>query len=372
MNQIYKDNQEITIFFNKAQYKIAQLAGIEASEQEDELVEDLLLELSNFLESLDSPYCYFTITDCLRYIHYFNRRAKLSEIPFIQITDYYVNINFGSNSPELGDLTSIIWELLRKFPHNSLAQIQGGKDGERYHISKQMYDWVMCQMSKTPCPGIINPVVFLNLRSTGIKWPSGYYELGTIVNSNILQGGYELNSGKSVLTTTYKKDGIVITGTKVIKPSSPIVQPYTDTSSLSKDTSYSFEVEFEYGGVVTDTKYIKFLAPMFFGILRRNNITNQTVETLTKDVREGGNIDLTFNLPEGNTLVTDGTDYTPVVEFPASFGIPKSVSVGDYDFIDDWVFTKTTGKLANGQSTPVIRGVFTSTFEGQTTFNFKF
>jgi hypothetical protein len=36
--------------------------------------------------------------------------------------------------------------------HNSLGGLQGGSTDERYHVTREMYDWIIEQMGDTPTP----------------------------------------------------------------------------------------------------------------------------------------------------------------------------------------------------------------------------
>lgn len=365
----YLNNAEIVTFLNKAQNKIAQLGVIVADEDIDVFQSTLLLDLSDFLESLDSSFNQWSELDIIRYIHFWNKRADLNNIPYILITNYKVSIVGGQGGPT-GDIEAIVRSILSTYTHNSFAGIQGGIPSERYHVSKAMYDWIECQQAKSPCPDVIAPTVSLSKTSNGITWPSGFYELGTAVTLSTLQGSIALNSGKTINAYRYSRNGTQLA--EVLLPGSTPVSPFSDRTSISVDTSYTFEATFAAGGTKSDTKYINFKQPMYSGVLKRSLATAANALSLTKNVRNKEYFELGFNLPVNNTLLTGGNELTPVVFIPFSFGTPSSIKVLEYEFKTDWTFTQFAMPLADGSSQPGLLGVYNKTFEGATTFKFSF
>lgn len=367
----YQNNGEILTFFNKAQSKIAELGNLMAKEQEDDYHLQMLLGLSNFLESLDSPYNGWSETDIIRYIHYWNKRADLNNIPYIQITNYVVNINNGGNSGSVGNIEALVRQILSTYSHNQFAGIQGGNSTEKYHLTKAEHDWIQCQLIKSPCPDIIQPTISLTKTSNGVQWSSGFYELGTVVNVTTLQGLFNLNSATLINYYTYKRGNLELD--TVLNPN-PIMGfvPYIDRTSITRDTTYSVEAEFVVGGIKSDSKSILFKQPMYYGRLKKNLATATTALTLVKDVRAKGYMELVFTMPPNNTLITDDSFFTPVVFFSYDWGIPLSVKVLDFEFITDWTFTKETMVLANGTTADGYLGKYNKNFEGTTTFKFSF
>jgi hypothetical protein len=366
----YANNEEIVIFFRKAQHKIAQLGKLVADEKESDSARQLLLDLSNFLESLDSPYMTWEEKDIIRFIHFWNRKAGLINIPFIQFTDYKVFINQPGTGTDIPDISGLIDEALRRFPHNNLARLQGGSTGEFYHLSKAEYDWVRCQMGQTPCPTFSPPSVSLTITPNIIPFPSGYYELGTAVTLVTLQGGILLNGGGKTKSYFYRKQGVEIPETRVLNREQ--VNPFVDRSSIKVDTTYTFEATFEIGDPKSDSKSIFFRQPMYYGVLTRSNITPDNAIKQSKDVRDKGYMELTFVLPEGNTTLPVGQDKTCLVFFPASWGIPSSIKVLDFEFKTDWEFTPHKMKLADNSLVDGTLGVFKNQSEGPVTFKFSF
>ena len=366
----YSNNTQIVEFINKAQNKIAQLGAILADEPLNNRSEALLLDLSDFLESLDSIYNNWSELDIIRYIHFWNKRADLNNIPYVQITAYNVSIVLGTGGGSMGDLEASIRDILSRFPHNNLQNLQGGTSRERYHLTKAMYDWVVCQQNKTPCPEVIAPTVTLTKNSNGIIWPSGFYEMGSQVSVSSLQGAINLNSGINISYYRYLRNRIELG--KVLAPGTNPISSITDRTTVTQDTSYTFEAEFENGGVKSDVKQISFRQPMYSGILMRNTVSAQTAITLTKNVIERQYMEILFSLPEGNTSVAIGQDFTPIIFIPFSFGIPSSIKVLEYEFKTDWSFTQEIMTLVDGTTQQGYLGVYNKTFEGDTTFKFTF
>lgn len=372
MALVYGDNANVITFVNRAQNKIAELGELIATELEDEYHLQMAIELSDFLESLYSKYNTWTLVQVLRYIDFWNTRANLNNKPFIQITNYQVNINSGQ--PSSFDINTAVFQALLTFPHNSLFALQGGIEGERYHLTKTQRAWLICQMAKTPCPDIIQPAVGLSIVTDGLLWISGYYELGTTITNTTLYGSFQLNSGRSILSYNYLRNAVILSNTITPNILDP-VPSYNDTTPISSDLTFEFTANFELGGVKSQVAQIRFKQPMFYGTKQRSLALATNPYQFTKDVRNVGSMNLQFILPVGNSLLNGGNEITPVVVFPRIWGNPTSVKVGVYDFITDWTFTNSTMLATDGITTfDIIKGVFTpvDAVEGTVEFNFNF
>jgi hypothetical protein len=377
MKEIYKNNAEIVKFLNRAQSKIADLSTLLVERGMDECDSlYLLLELSDFIESLDSCYCDWTEDHILAYIHEYNHRANLNGIPYINFTSFTTVVLIGNNGSinlpittgDIVDFIPAVNDILSKFPHNNLALIQGGTPTERYHLSKKMYDYL---------DALVNPkvasTVRLRLSTSMVSWPSGYFELGTSISSIELIGSIEYNSYKQATYFEYKQNGVVVSS-RVNNPK-PLQQPnrVTATGPITKDKVYSFSALFD-DGLKEDLQYIRFRQPMYYGTIKKNtplaNITSKLIQG-TKDVRDKGEFNLNFNVPVGNTLINNDTYLCPYVFIPASWGKFTSAINASFDFSTDWIATPVTMPLLDGASENGLFIIYPTQIEGVATFKFN-
>ena len=374
MNIIYNNNQTILTFLNKAQNKIADLASLiveEGGEVTDNLL--LLLELSDFIECLDSIYCDWTEEDIIRWIQEYNYRADLNAIPYLNITGFTTIIENSSEMPgiittsQISDYITETTKLIKNTSHNTLSTIQGGTENERYHITKQMYDYILNMITPFK-PNSVS--IALGISNT--LWPSGYYELGDVINTVNLQGSIIYNTNKKAVRYYYTKNNATLVGGVNTNPDANS-QPnaYTDSAVISQDTFYSFVAEFSDGNY-NNTKYIKFRVPMYYGIIGRDKMNNITLlQSGTKDVRDKGSMQLTFNLPVGNTLADYSRCITPYLFIPFSWGKFTNAFNSIFDFADDWKATNLNITLKDGSTSAGLLLTYNTQIEGVTTFNFN-
>lgn len=379
---VYLNNNLVTTFVNKAQNKIADLSTLLVQRGGNlPAALHLLLELSDFIECLDDPYNTWTLVDVLNWIDVYNHRANLNAISFLLMTGIEVNLITGGGSLSLpitsndvSDFDIAVNRVVRGFPHNSLNSIQpnlglpGYVATERYHINRTMYD----KLYDFTYP-FTAPVIGLTLTPFTASNTFGYYELGTVLASAALQGSITLNSGRSVLYYRYKKNGVYSTAAVNAPVLTNPITVYTDTN-ISANTIYTFETSFEVGGILTTTKNIGFRQAMFFGIRDRATAAQTTgIVDYTKVIRDAGNMNLSFTLAAGNTLLPDSQQIVPVAIFPASWGLPTSIKVGVYEFITDWIFTAGTIISPNGVDIYNVNvGTFKNAIEGNVKFNISF
>lgn len=373
---IYSDNEEVQIFYNKVQNKIAELGYLIADEQEDEWNFRLLLDLCDILESFDSPYNTWTLVDTLRIIHLWNKRADLNNTPYLQISGYTTYINVGNGQVDLtyleATVQSLALQILNNSQHNNLQGIQGGTGLERYHLTQAQLDWLDCQMAKTPCPSFIAPTVGLSRSSNGSLSPFGFYELGSEITATTLQGSMVLNSGGVINYMTYYKNGVEYSGARVT-PGSTTVAPLIDNSSITTDTTYRFDAEFATGGLKSASLGIQFKPPILYGLIEAGSY-NDIAEIMqgTKIVRNPGSMTLTFNIPAGNTAITDGTHLIPYLFIPTSWPQLTSAMQGTFDFKNDFALFGKYIELLDGSTIPGYYYAFQNQIEGPNTFTFNF
>ena len=105
----YINQTEINSFINKAQQKIA-LLGVDiaiATENDVPYVAELALsdELIDLIDSLIDPWLDWDEKDIIRYIHFYNNKAKINDIPFSDIPKLRMKVVFPETSEPAGDVT---------------------------------------------------------------------------------------------------------------------------------------------------------------------------------------------------------------------------------------------------------------------------
>lgn len=372
MNPIYANNQEVTTFITKAQNKIADLATLLVERAADiSPLNILALELIDFIENLDNPLTTWELEDVLRWIHEYNYRANLGELAYLNIYGYNTTLIqniVGTNtitSSNITDFELAVLDLFRKFQHNQLNGLQGGTLTERYHLDKKGYDYVNAQANPTTAS-----TVALNLTTNGVQWPSGYYELGTSIGVVNLAGSITYGTDKKANYFEYKR-GSTVLGTRTTNPASNS-QPnaISDTSGITTSTIYTFNASFP-DGLKIASQEVNFRQPMYYGIVNIENYQTNDLMLGTKDVRDRGEMTLSFNLPAGNTTVPEGTHKVPFLFIPDSWGKFKSAISSTFEFVNDWREFGRDMTLADGSIVPGRLIIYPTQIEGLNTFKFS-
>ena len=105
----YINQIEINNFINKAQQKIALLGSAIATATEDDLNYDdelaLSDELSSLINSLIDPWIDWEEKDIMRYIHFYNNKAKITDIPYSDIPKLRMQVVWPQVIGGNGDVT---------------------------------------------------------------------------------------------------------------------------------------------------------------------------------------------------------------------------------------------------------------------------
>ena len=363
----YTNNPDITLFLNRAQNKIADLASL-LVERGGDLPLDLilLLELSDFIESLDNKYNEWTEVDIIRWIHVFNVRANLNSIPFLLMTGFELNIIGGGagfglpiTTADVSDFVPASIGLMTKFPHNNLALIQGGTLTERYHLTLAELNFLKGLMNV-----FIAPTVGLQLSALpDLVWQ----EKGTTVLYVNLLGSYAVNSGKSVLRYRYKRINRTPTDLLIETPGA-IVVPYVHREPVKVNTVFRFEADFEDGGTKSADQTIKFIAPMWYGILSKGKLASE-IQTLTKVVEGPINPrNFMYNLPSNNTTLPVTQAQVPYLLVSKSRGTLTRFEVETFDTLPDWKITTAYATLQDGTQEECWLCEFKNVVSGSYTF----
>lgn len=92
--------REIQDFIPKAQYKIGQLGEELVDSDGDKKCLDLLLRLSDFLETLANPYLNVPQDELLKIVHHLSDQAGFDELPILAIPGFdttVITYVFGSD-----------------------------------------------------------------------------------------------------------------------------------------------------------------------------------------------------------------------------------------------------------------------------------
>ena len=358
----YTNNEEILVFLNKAQHKIADYSTYIVKVGEDDEILYKLIELSDFIESIDSIFCYYSEKDILRWIHMMNQRHNLNAIPFLQIVGYQTNIISGGSSLilpisvyDLLDYKVETIKLIQGTEHNSLSGLQGGDSTHRYHLTQVEYQFLQQLMNP-----FVKPVVSLTLRPSTIEW----YERGIPVKGLTLIGDYN--------TITNPASG---SRYKIISPNSKTLmevtgnnkREYKVTESITQDTIFRFEVDFTDDSKGSDDKSVRFTYPIWSGLYKKG--TNATtVQQGTKIVKEPSNSEtFNFNIPTTNT----STSY-PVVPYilvsKAKGDIKSFIVESIFDTKLDWILNEVLITLSDNSQVAYYLCEFKNVVAGSYTF----
>lgn len=372
MNSIYSNNQEVLDFITKAQNKIADLATLLVERGGDITPLDILaLELIDFIEVLDNPLTTYTLDEVLRWIEEYSYRANLGEIAYLNIYGYNTtliqNIVGASEivSSSITDFEPEVTRIVKKVNHNILPGLQGGNRLERYHLTKEMYDYLA---------NLINPqesaTVSLDLSTTGVSYPGNFYELGVSIPAVNLLGHINYGSQTTANYIEYLKNSQLL-GTRNSSPTINLQpNPISDTTGIKVDTTYSFNASFN-DGLKTSTKTVSFRQPMYYGVINLADYTNANLLVQgTKLVRDRGEMTLSFTLPAGNTLI-DENYLVPYLFIPNSWGMITSAFNGMFDFRPDFHDFGRDMPLADGSVADGRIIIDTTRLEGVVTFKFN-
>ncbi|MGB0948386.1 MAG: hypothetical protein ACPGUG_16335 [Pseudoalteromonas marina] len=105
----YINQIEINNFINKAQQKIALLGSDIATHTENDTSYDdelaLSDELNSLINSLIDPWLDWDEKDIMRYIHFYNNKAKITDIPFSAIPNLRMQVVWPQALVAVGDVT---------------------------------------------------------------------------------------------------------------------------------------------------------------------------------------------------------------------------------------------------------------------------
>lgn len=362
----YKNSEEIVTFINKAQNKIAELTTLMVKRKS---IEDmwLVIELLNFIETLDNEYCIWDEDKISQFIEYYNGIADLNSIPYLALTGYKVNVLGGSYSSskdiytrDIPDYVQATKALITSTPHNQLKDIQGGTIEERYHFTKSQWEKLLALITKSP-------TVSLSLVSSSPSPINGVYEKGTTITIIRVKPGLVLNDGGIHNSSKY------LLGTTELAnfTTDNLLREYEYTGAISTNSTIKFQASFSESTMKEASVSLRFEIPYYSALDTANKQLSSLV--LVKGLGKPGPTTIDFNIPNGNA--TASNPVYPYVLFPAEWGVLKSVgeasSTFDYkaSFKHRGIVSKT---LADGTSVNYNMYEYGTATQGNLIFTFRF
>lgn len=345
-------------FISKAYNKVATLGDEYIQTEGNTDLRDSGLDLMMFSNQLEQEESLWTPITVQQYIDYLSATLELNRIPYISICGCeHVIVKDGNGTIDEDWLREFVLNIIRNFPHNQLAGLQGGKAiDEYYHVTKDMWDK-------------LNEVIFtaptISLTATYNNQPiPAVNERGVLLTPIQLIPSVILNSGKSIQKVRYYKNGVQL-GAEI---TNNFLVPKSDSVGIKNDTTYTIEIDFEVGGTLTASTTILFGLPVWHG-LALGDATTADIQILTKRVvLPTKSLDFTFIFPDGN--VNDETPLYAYALVPEGFGtLTKALEYNNPSFngIEDWITNNTVVTLADGFITPYKLEKFKNITQG--TFN---
>lgn len=326
--------QEAETFIRKAKRKIFDIGNATIENDNDDNLE-LAMELIRIVRALESKFNNWSEADILRYIHYYNVKAKLNRVPIAS----FINVNWGicgcgheegGTGPhkhyviDIIDFKEKFIELFKTMQHNDLQGIDGPGTN---HLSDEL---LACVIKGCKVLGIGN--VALNLSKNN----SVLYEKAVNIAPVTLMGSISLANGEAHLASRYYRGNILIDSPN---PLTAKVVPEV----INDNTTFRFEADFRDSGTKSVSKSFRFAGPSHWGILPAG-ATLEQIQTLPKQMLDGPQtLEVAFShikdqpqVPGQVQILADPGFPKPVFMHQASLGEAKTITVGGIDTKSAW------------------------------------
>jgi hypothetical protein len=326
--------QEAITFIRKAKRKVFDIGNATIENDNDDDLE-LAMELIRIIRALESPYNNWSESDILRYIHYYNVKAKLNRVPVAS----FINVNWGlcgcndqegTSGPHKHYVVDIIdfkekfIELFKTMQHDDL---QGIKGPGTTHIDEAL---LACITASCKVKGI--GTVALNLSKSN----SVLYEKAVNIAPVTLMGSITLANGEEHLASRYYRGNVLIDSPK------PLTAKVV-TEVINDNTTFTFQADFRDSGTKSASKSFRFAGPSHWGILPVN-ATLEQIQQLPKQMLDGPRaLEIAFShvndlppVPGQVQILSDPGYPKPVFMHQASLGEAKTISVGGIDTKQAW------------------------------------
>jgi hypothetical protein len=367
---MYTNSEQIVTFLNKAQSKVAELSTQMVLSKNHDNVE-LAIEILDFMENLDNEWCPWSEEEISQHIDYYNSKAALNVIPFLQIIGYSVSVSTGTTTESSGISISSVDDipdyktktkgLITSTSHSEFKGLQGGKTGEMYHFTASQHAKLLALI-------FTQPTVNINLLSTIPSATNGVFEKGTSVTNFRVLGSTVVNDAGKHVSSKY------LIGTTVLATyiGDDINNVYEHTSSITANTTIKYQATYTEGSMKETSTQIKFELPYYSAL----DTTGKSFTALTKTkvlVSKPSQANIAYNIPTGNA--TSNTPVLPYAFFPASWGNVTSIGANGlftFDYLGSFTKTTVSVTLADGSSENYNKYEYGVATQGNMTFNFKF
>jgi hypothetical protein len=365
---MYTNNDQIVTFINKAQNKVAEISTkMVLSKNHDDV--ELAIELLDFIENLDNEWCPWSETEISQHIEYYNNKAELNIIPFLQITGYNVSIYTGNSSEavsirsvdDIPDYRTKTKNLITSTSHNEFKGLQGGKVGEMYHFTASQHAKLLSLI-------FTQPTVNINLLSTIPSATNGVFEKGTTITNFRVLGSTVVNDAGIHNTSKY------LIGATVLATHSgdDINKVYEHTSPITSTTTIKYQATYTEGSMKETSTQIKFELPYYSAL----DTVGKSFTGLTKTkvlVSKPSQVNISYNIPTGNA--TSSNPVLPYAFFPASWGNVSSIGANGifvFDYLGSFIKSTVVVTLPDGSSENYNKYEYSVATQGNMSFNFKF
>jgi hypothetical protein len=302
-------------------------------------------------------------------MEYYNTKAELNTIPFLQVTGYNVSVYTGqvNTSTSIGsvyDIPDYITKtnnLITSTNHNSFKAIQGGKAGEYYHFTSAQYTKLLALIHTAPTTSI-------SLLSTIPSSTNGVYERGTTITNVRVQGSTVINDAGTHTSSKYLIDNVLIE-TKVDENKNDV---FTATTNIKSTTTIKYQASYSDAPMKESFLQLKFDLPYYSAL----DTAGKTFVNLNKTkvlTSKPSQANISYNIPQGNAI--SSTPVMPYAYFPTEWGDVVSVGANNlftFDYLGSFNKTVVSVQLLDGTTATYNKYEYTTATQGNMTFNFKF
>jgi hypothetical protein len=304
-------------------------------------------------------------------IQYYNMVAALNTLPIFDIVGYKVVVNNGSSTgsgstidsvDDISDYVTKTNALIAATKHNSLKDIQGGNETERYHFTAEQHRRLLALI-------MVQPTVSISLLSSIPAATNGVYEKGTSVSSFIVKGAVTLNDGGKHTKSVYNVAGVDV---KTYELENELLASYDHRTPITDTTTVKFLASFTEATMKEASLQLKFDYPYYtaLGLSGKGLADLTTTKTL---MAKPSQINASYEIPVGNA--TSSTPVMPYLFTPVAWGEVKTIGANGlftFDYINSFTRSLVVVTLPDGTTANYYKYEYQTATQGNMTFNFKF
>lgn len=318
---------EVEKFIAKAKRKILDI-GNATIENDNSHGLELAMELIRLVRSLENQFNDWSEDDTQKYVHYYNVKAKLNQVPMASFINATWGIcgcddEQGTTGPHkhfVADLIDWKEQFLIMFKTMLHDDLQGIKGPGSTHITDGLLECLK---------GYCTPKGVGNVSLNTDKGVGVLYERGINIAPVILTGAFSLANGEEHLSGRYLRGGVSLE--VHVKNAVP---PRLVTEPINNTTTFQYQASFRDSGTKTASRTFVFEAPIHFGLLPVGATLVQA-QTLPKVLMAKP---AEYNAIYGWTTPND----KPVIMIPAEWGEPIAITIGGINLKEKFrIFTGT-------------------------------